>query len=99
MAEVTGKTRLLCFFDAPITDQIQARSQLYVCRDVEPTLYYNLDMLKSLIQLKWLNDIYTMKGQYNGRTMNVYSTITGHKYLASISALSKKARQRLKWLD
>jgi transposase InsO family protein len=40
-----------------------------------------------------------MKGQYNGCIMNVYSTIPGANRLASIPALSKKAKQRLKWFD
>lgn len=31
--------------------------------------------------------------------MNVYSTIPGHKSLASIPKLSKRARRRLKWFD
>lgn len=40
-----------------------------------------------------------MKGQYNGCIMNVYSTISGANRLASIPAISKKAKQRLKWFD
>jgi putative transposase len=40
-----------------------------------------------------------MKGQYNGCIMNVYSTIPGANRLASIPALSKKAKQRIKWFD
>jgi len=40
-----------------------------------------------------------MKGQYNGCIMNVYSTIPGANRLASIPAISKKAKQRLKWFD
>jgi len=40
-----------------------------------------------------------MKGQYNGCIMNVYSTIPGANRLTSIPALSKKAKQRLKWFD
>ena len=40
-----------------------------------------------------------MKGRYNGCIMNIYSTIPGHRRLASIPKLSKKARQRLKWFD
>ena len=40
-----------------------------------------------------------MKGRYNGCTMNVFSTIPGYRYLASIPKLSKKARQRLKWFE
>ena len=40
-----------------------------------------------------------MKGRYTGCPMNVYSTIPGYKYLASIPKLSKKARQRLKWFE
>jgi len=31
--------------------------------------------------------------------MNVFSTIPGYRYLASIPKLSKKARQRLKWFE
>ena len=40
-----------------------------------------------------------MKGQYNGSIMNIYSTIPGANRLACIPALSKKAKQRLKWFD
>ena len=40
-----------------------------------------------------------MKGRYNGCTLNVYSEIPGYGRLASIPVLSKKARQRLKWID
>jgi putative transposase len=40
-----------------------------------------------------------MKGQYNGCIMNVYSKIPGANRLASIPALSKKAKQILKWID
>jgi len=40
-----------------------------------------------------------MKGKYNGCIMNDYSTIPGTNRLASIPALSKKAKQRLKWFD
>lgn len=40
-----------------------------------------------------------MKGRYNGCIMNVYCTMPGYKRLASLSKLSREARQRLKWFD
>ena len=40
-----------------------------------------------------------MKGRYNGRIMNVYSTIPGYRRLVGIPVVSKKARQRVKWFD
>jgi putative transposase len=41
-----------------------------------------------------------MRGLYNSCTMSIYSSIIpGARRLASIPALSKQARQRLKWFD
>ena len=40
-----------------------------------------------------------IKGRYNRCTMNVYSKVPGYARLASISVLSRKARQRLKWFE
>jgi putative transposase len=40
-----------------------------------------------------------MEGRYNGCTMSVCPRVPGYRRVASVPALSKKARQRLKWLD